>query len=696
MAATLDSVGKVARRRRWKFIGFNLLFVLLGILPMLSRFAKIGWTFATVVLFVLFVILLMQVVYGFTLAMTGWWVLRQKGDPLRINQTLPPHPNASELSPTAIVMPIFHEDVGRVFQGLRVMYESLQATGQAGAFDLFILSDSSDPNHWIAEEKAWFELCKQVQGFGHIFYRKRHLQQHNKSGNIADFCRRWGVKYRFMIVLDADSLMTGPTFVRLAQLMEQNPQVGIIQTNTKLVLGHSLFQRVNQFACYAYRPMFITGANYWQLGNANYYGHNAIIRIKPFMKHCAMPELPPTGPLGRRILSHDTVEAAFMQRAGYEVWSDYDLAGSYEESPPHLLASLQRDRRWCHGNLQHLWLLFARGLNFPSRINILIGIMAYANAPLWFLFLALSPLFYLVEQSSTANVVLFAYVMSLLIVPKFLAAWWLAASGEQLKTSASRPKIFMSVIAETIISTILAPILMLFYTQFVWASLFGAVVRWGHQKRKDDEGPTWQEFASVHWGHTFFAITVAAVIVGLAPAMLPCLILVLIGPIVSIPFSRLLASNTLGQSFARRGWFTIPEETHPPGELQQLRQPFDVPSYPSGFNQSYASDHGLLQAVLDPYVNAIHVSLLHEPTQVHIDAHVNMNDLSDRLLINGPHALTPAEKRTLLWDADGMVAAHQKLWCSPATYLHEWWQSAFRIYNESSAREILQTSPRLQ
>ena len=263
-----------------------------------------------------------QAVYGFTLAMTGWWLRGHGGDPVCLSQTVRQEVIADHLSPTAIVMPIFNEDVGRVFRGLRVMYESLQATGQSQSFHFFILSDSSDPNHWIAEEKAWFELCRHLNGFGRIFYRKRRDALHHKSGNIADFCRRWGVNYRYMIVLDADSIMTGAAFVRLASLMDTNPQVGIIQTNTQPVLGRSLFQRFNQFASHVYGPLFVAGANFWQLDNANYYGHNAIIRLRPFIKHCAMPELPESGALGRRILSHDTVEAAFMRRAGYDVWSD--------------------------------------------------------------------------------------------------------------------------------------------------------------------------------------------------------------------------------------------------------------------------------------------------------------------------------------------------------------------------------------
>ena len=659
----------LAGERRWGFVFFNLVLVWLGAVLMALCISEYGWTAGSLALFALFVVLLAQVVYGFTLAVTGWRLLRRGGDPVRINNTLAPDAATDQLPATAIVMPICNEDVSRVFQGLRVMYESLQATGHGGAFDFFILSDSTDLNLWIAEEKAWFELCKQVGGFGRIFYRKRRRPLHHKSGNIADFCRRWGTKYRYAIVLDADSVMTGATFVRLASLMEANPQAGIIQTNTKLALGRSLFQRINQFSCQAYGPLFAAGANFWQLDNANYYGHNAIVRLKPFMKFCAMPELPQSGALGTRVLSHDTVEAAFMRRAGYGVWSAYDLAGSYEETPPHLLASLQRDRRWCHGNLQHIWFLFAPGLTRSSRVNILIGIMAYVSSPLWLLFLLLSPLMLIGGNSTAASGLLFTYVLCLLLLPKLLGALQMISSG-QLETVRGRLKFFRDVFTETIHSVILAPILMLFYTQFVWSSFFGGGVAWGRQKRTDEIGPSWSDLAAAHLGHALLAVAGGALVAWLAPAMLPWLLLVLIGPIVAIPFSRLLASNALGLKSRRQEWFIVPEETDSPWELQQILEPFA--SSASRFHPviEEAADFGLLQAVLDPRLNSIHVALLRERSQASVRTREYMAGLADQLLRAGPRALTPAEKRTLLWDADAMLSAHRKLWDRPTSLAH--------------------------
>ena len=669
----------LASDRRWAFFILNAFGWAFGAVLMAARISANGWTIAGVGLFLLFLLLQAQIVYGFTLAVTGWWLLRTGGDIVRVNRTLPPDAVPSVLPAVAIVIPIFNEDVDRVFRGVRVMYESLQATGRGATFDFFILSDSSDLNVWIAEEKAWFDVCKRVGGFGHIFYRKRRLTLHHKSGNIADFCRRWGTKYRHLIVLDADSIMTGAVFVRLVSLMERHPQVGIIQTYSRPVLGETLFQRINQFATQAYGPLFVAGANFWQLDNSSFYGHNAIIRIKPFMEFCAMPELPPSGRLGTRILSHDTVEAALIRRAGYEVWADYDLEGSYEEGPPHLLASLQRDRRWCRGDMQHVWFLFSRGLTIPSRVNILIGMMAYASSPLWLLFLIFSPILFLGKAGGTDSAFLFVCSMFLLFVPKLLAVQRLVAALPPEKTASTR-KILASTLTETLYSMLLAPILMLFYTEFVWSSFFGASAGWGQQKRSDEEGPSWRDCVAVHWFHTLVAIAAVALVAWKLPRMLPWLSLVLIGPILAIPFTRVSASSRLGRLGRSHGWFLVPEEIKPPPELQTLPEPFAATEAASVLAADFGEDFGLAQAVMDPRINALHLSLLRERPQVSLHNHEHLAGLRHRLLRDGPAALTPREKKILFWDADSMLDLHQSLWGSPQTAWHQSWQAGFRKY----------------
>jgi len=699
---TSKAIRTLALRRRLLLAGIVTLLVLTAAIPLAKLISPGGWTVLKIAFFSLTIFLTAQVAFGFAGAAMGWWVLRFRSETVRISGLARASESLKKFPAVAIVMPVYNEDSARIFQGLRIMYESLEKTGLGAEFDFFVLSDSSDPNCWVAEESAWFELCKKVGGFGRIFYRKRRVQLHNKSGNIADFCRRWGASYRYMIVLDADSIMTGPSFIELTRLMELNPQVGIIQTNPRPILGLSLFQRLDQFAANVYRPIFTAGANFWQLSDATFWGHNAIVRLKPFMRYCAMPELPEVGPLGKRVLSHDTIEAALIRRGGYEVWLAYNLEGSYEEGPPHLLAGLQRDRRWCHGNLQHIWFLFERGLRTVSRFNIFHGILAYGSSPLWLLSLVLGGLLASQPESGPSAGVgnsyplvlsglLYFYIMVLLLLPKALSAALLMRSEEQVKHCGGQLKVVFSVLAETLHSMLMAPILMLFYTRFVLASFSGFVVRWTVQTRAGSE-PSWGAWMITHAGNSMFALLAGALVMRFAPALIPWLALILIGPLVAVPLSKLTASKRLGQAAKAKGWFLIPEETAPPPELAAMEEPFTPAPNPLFMTKDYASDYGLLQAVLDPYINAIHVSLLRQRTENSPRNKENLALLADRLLLDGPFALTSIEKRTLLWDAETMLGMHQKLWSSPASHLHDWWQAAFRHYVEHTALTVRRTA----
>jgi membrane glycosyltransferase len=102
----------------------------------------------------------------------------------------------------------------------------------------------------------------------------------------------------------------------------------------------------------------------WTGDSGNYWGHNAIIRVAAF-RAAAPAGASGRAPLGRSVLSHDFVEAAWIRRAGWAVALDPATAGSAEDAPQTLAAFHARDRRWCQGNLQHLRLLAEPGLT-PS------------------------------------------------------------------------------------------------------------------------------------------------------------------------------------------------------------------------------------------------------------------------------------------------------------------------------------------
>jgi membrane glycosyltransferase len=699
-----------ARLNRRRFLFFSSVFVLVSIATWFV--ADLYWrdgnglTGLEIILLLLFVPLFAQIAVGFCTALVGFYVINRGGDSSRISASAPeggPH----RLASTAIVMPVFNEDVSRVFEGLRVVFGSVQKLEGADNFDFFVLSDSNQPNQWIREEVAWAELCKQVGGFGKIFYRKRRQAINKKAGNVADFLRRWGKNYRYMVVLDADSIMTGECLARLVTMMEANPSAGIIQTAPRTVRGESLYSRLQAFANRIYSPLYLAGLNYWQQHEGNYWGHNAIIRVQPFMEHCSLPGLPGNEPFGGRILSHDFVEAALMRKAGWAVWLAHDVEGSYEEGPPTLIESAKRDRRWCQGNLQHTWLLTARGFRPANRFHLLMGVMAYVSSPLWLLFLILSS----VEMvdlsasgvadagSSSADttslfgytvalpeaLTLFSLTMLLLFLPKFASVVVVLGDRGEAERYGGRWRVAASAVLESAGSMLLAPINMIFNTKFVIFTLLGQGVGWVAQKRAaDEDGTDWREAIITHGVSTMFGVIWGVSSLILIPAYFAWLSPVLAGLVFSIPLSIFLSKASFGRRAREIGIFLTPEETHPPGELRLLEHNLaecyrHLPPF-----EPLRADYGLMQAVLDPYINAMHVALLRQ-RRPSAGAREWFATLQSRLLREGPGSFTPKEKMALLLDPQSMIRLHRELWSQPSESLAEWWRLAMRQYNVLAA-----------
>lgn len=657
-----------------------------------------GWNMVAIILFA---ILMSLVSFGGAHALFGFYARMGRGDPFSIARSLPPEKERSTpLAPTAIVMPIFNEDVDRVIAGIRAIYRSLQRTGQLEHFDIFILSDSNNVNQWVREEKAWIELVRDLDAHGRIFYRKRRLNSNRKAGNIADFCRRWGRLYRYMVVLDADSIMSGSTIVRMVRLMEANPNVGLIQTAPALVRAETLFARVLQFAMRLYGPLFLSGLNYWQMGDGNYWGHNAIIRLAPFIEHCALPDLPGREPFGGKILSHDFVEAALLRRAGWNVWLLPDADGSYEESPPTLIDAAKRDRRWCQGNLQHTWLLFARGLRFMSRVHLALGVMAYSASLLWLISLLLGTLLTIgfartglswvpnPGYAATIGVpaelqaaVLMGWTALLLFGPKFLAILDLVVHRGGAASFGGLRKVLAGVLLENLFSILLAPILMLFHAKFVVMTILGSGVRWVAQQRSASDGTPWLEAIRTHAGQTLLGLAWTGGLAVYAPHLLVWMAPVLIGMILSAPFSRFTSMRRLGQAARLRGLFCIPEELRPPPEIREIeerltRKPSHRPQLPQ-----LAREQGLLEAVVDPYINALHVCLLRRRPRQPEETRRHFALLREKLLNEGPSVLNEHDKTALLSDRDSVAWLHNQLWLHRRTNLAPWWQLAIRHYN---------------
>src|SRR5208283_811520 len=554
-------------RHGWRlFIFYSCALLLTGLVSML--FADLlwrkGWSASRTVLLVLFVVLFWFVAIGCMHGLYGF-VLRMFGDDRCITRLKEYRGQSIAGISTAIVFPVYNEDVVRVCEGLRATYESLEKTGQLERFDFFILSDSTNPDKWIEEERRWYDLVHELDALGRIHYRRRLNNESRKSGNVRDFLNAWGRRYRYFMVCDADSVMRGKTLVDLVKLMETHPDVGLIQTVPATVNGESLFGRIQQFSNRLYAPLFIAGLNYWALDLGNYWGHNALIRTEPFMQYCDLPQLPGRRPFGGQILSHDFVEAALLSRANWEVWLAYDLEGSYEEVPQGIIENARRERRWCQGNLQHGMVLFARGLRGVSRLHLMLGICGYLAGPLWLLFLitfnwihwyqknsglsditlpAFNP--YLANWSGTAHALLvFVICMVVIMLPKALALIDLAFDRTRRRAFGGLARTTLGVVGETIFSTLHAPLLMLWHTQFVITNLLGVSVGWGPQKRAAD-GTAWSSAVRRHWWHALVGLVWGVFMWQLDRTLFWWFTPVLAGMLLSIPLSVFTSRRSSG------------------------------------------------------------------------------------------------------------------------------------------------------
>jgi membrane glycosyltransferase len=539
---------------------------------------------------VLFFVLFTWIASSFWTAVAGFAIRLRGGDPAALQtEGLDGRPLASR---TAVIMPIYNEDTERVAAGLDVIWSSLARLPEQSAFDLFILSDTRKSEIGAAEESAWAALVARHDARGRIFYRRRPENVGRKAGNIADFVRSWGGAYDYAIVLDADSIMSGEALVRLARLMDAHPQAGIIQALPLPAARETLFARLIQFAARLASPMLSSGLAFWQLADGNYWGHNAILRLKPFAAFCDLPRLPGSPPLGGEILSHDFVEAAFMRRAGFEVWLLPEDRGSWEEVPSNVVDYAARDRRWAQGNLQHLGLLPMRGLRWLSRVHLITGVLSYVASPLWLIVLLLSSTVVILQALhghqyfTPGSYTLFpnwpkyrdgeiAALLSLtavvLLLPKILGAVLAIKDPALRRGYGGAARLLGSLALEQLFSILLAPAMMLFHTTFVITTLAGKPVVW-HAQERGDRGIGLLESLLRHKWHVVIGIAWGALILALAPRYIWWLLPVLAGMVLSVPLTMLTSRLGAGLWLRRHRLLLTPEETAPPAELAALRE----------------------------------------------------------------------------------------------------------------------------
>lgn len=439
-----------------------------------------GLDLIEVALLLFFVPLFCWISFGFVTSTIGFIKLITGEHP---GFTAVPSPASTLRHRTAVLMPVYNEGVEDVFARVRAMSRSIAAAGGGDWVDFFVLSDSN-PFHGRREEAAWREIARTAPI--RVYYRRREQNIARKPGNIAEWVRRFGAAYENMLVLDADSTMSGETIVGMAAIMEERPSIGLLQTVPMITNARTLFQRWMQFASEAYGPISSAGLLWWSGSEANFWGHNAIIRTRAFAQSCGLPELPGKPPFGGHILSHDMLESALLRRRGWAVHMVM-IGGSYEEFPPTVIDHAIRDRRWMQGNLQHLQLLGASGLHWVSRLHLLIGASAYLTSPAWLL-LILTMIGQAAMHDTGSFVTLappsvLALTVVLLFGPKLMGTIWMLAEAGRRRSFGGTWTILRSVAVEVVLSILLAPVTMVTQTKALLGLLFGISAGWNTQSR---------------------------------------------------------------------------------------------------------------------------------------------------------------------------------------------------------------------
>jgi membrane glycosyltransferase len=377
------------------------------------------------------------------------------------------------------------------------------------------------------------------------------------------------------------------------------------------------------------------------------------------------------------------VEAALMRKAGYAVRLLPSLRGSYEEGPPTLIDMLKRDRRWCQGNMQHIWLLFAKKWHPMSRLNFLHGILSYASSLLWLLFLVFStalaalPSGRELERTQTAEQLLLGLTIALIFLPKTVILLDEQLTGRMFKPLKQRFLTSFSSVLDTIIFTLMAPVLMIFHARFVVYTLLGKGVNWVAQRRKMSGGVDWVEIF-----FTFGPISLLGIVWGVVGWFISTNFLLWISPILiclvlSIPMAGIVSGSHSGR---RLGLFLSPEEDEPPTVLSTMEQNLTEVNDRLQLQPELEKYFGLLQVCLDPYVNGLHVSLLRKRKNIQVSRDY-LDTLADRLVREGPQALKPQEIKAMIYDTDTMTHLHYRLWSAADKDLAPFWFLAIRQYN---------------
>ncbi|MBV9557953.1 MAG: glucans biosynthesis glucosyltransferase MdoH [Pseudolabrys sp.] len=573
--ATVDAVDPVITARRILVGALNVITAasLLG----LAGFALSpgGWEPIDWALLLMFAATLPWTVVGFWNAAIGLFIMRLCRDPIAAVMPAAKRVRGDEpvTASTAILLCIRDEPPARIARNLEPMLAGLAEMGAALKFHVYVLSDTSSPGIAAAEEESFGALTRKWQGRIGLTYRRRARNVGYKAGNIRDFCERWGASHDFAIVLDADSFMTARGMLQLVRIMQSDARLGIVQSLVVGMPSTSAFARIFQFGMRLGMRSYTLGSAWWQGDCGPYWGHNALIRIAPFMAHCRLPTLG-----SGHVLSHDQLEAVLMRRAGYEVRVLPEEGESFEQNPPTLIEFTRRDLRWCQGNMQYWDFLRLPGLAAVSRYQLIFAILMFLGSPAWIALLLIGSVAAALSPTpgdfmrSDAGLSLLALVLAMWFAPNIATIVDVLTRAKLRFLFGGAVRFSLSFLLTVVFVVLVAPIMWVSHTLFLARLLRGRTIGWGAQTR-DEHAVTWSVALRQFWPHTLIGLAPLLLLGLAAPSSLPYALLIAGGPLLSIPLAVVTAAPAVGRALVVMGIDRLPEEIVPPPELRALRLP---------------------------------------------------------------------------------------------------------------------------
>jgi membrane glycosyltransferase len=572
----LQSIDVLTRRRRIVFV-LNLVTYAAMMWVAAQILGAGGWTVVDMALLAGFAVGTPWTVLGFWNALIGLWLLHFRRDAMA---AVAPYAASGDLPTpirikTAVFMTVRNEDPGRAILRLKTVKASIDATGEGAHFSYFVLSDTNDPAVAAAEEKAIEAWRAADPDRDRIIYRRRAENKAYKAGNVHDFCERWGKDYTLMLPLDADSLMAGREIVRMVRMMQAHPKIGILQSLVVGMPSSSGFARIFQFGMRHGMRSYTMGQAWWVGDCGPFWGHNALVRIKPYHEECRMPVLPGSPPLGGHVLSHDQVEATLMRRAGYEVRVLPEERGSWEENPPTMLEFAQRDIRWCQGNMQYVKLLDLPGLYPMSRFQLVWAILMFTGIPAWTLMIALLPVAAwqargIADFPVTLAIGLYVTFFTMYLMPKIAGLIDAMLTRGGVARYGGWLRFVVGASVELVFSFLQGAVSTIRTTIFMIGLLFGKSVVWGGQSR-DAQRLSWTAAAWALWPQMLFGVVLCGALILIAPAVFWWSLPLTAGYLLAVPFAVFTANPRFGRALQRLGICGIPEDFDTPGEVSAVQ-----------------------------------------------------------------------------------------------------------------------------